>query len=67
MMESFLAKLKTEQADSGQFHRLQEAKISAFSFVEAICSRKRRLSSLGSLSVDEYENLMNVSSLGVHL
>lgn len=65
-MESFFATLKTELVYQRKFHRRTEAKIDLFEFIEAIYNRRRRHSSLGSLSPDEFEKMMNVSSRSVH-
>ena len=43
----------------------KEAKIDLLEFIEAIYNRRRRHSSLGFLSPEKFEKLMNVSSLGV--
>jgi len=57
VVESFLATLKTEEVEDANYQSRQQAKTSIFSYIEDFYNPKRRHSSLGYLSPDDFERL----------
>ena len=57
VVESFFATLKTEEVDGTHYQTRQEAKTSIFSYLEGFYNAKRRHSSLGFLSPDNFERV----------
>ena len=57
VVESFFATLKTEEVEGGSYETRQQAKTSIFSYLEGFYNSKRRHSSLGYLSPDDFERL----------
>jgi transposase InsO family protein len=55
VMESFFASLKTELVHQRHFRTFQEAKSHLFAYIEGFYNRRRRHSSLGYLSPDDFE------------
>lgn len=53
--ESFFARYKTELLEGGQFENLERAVSETFSYIEVYDNRKRRHSSLGYLSPEQFE------------
>lgn len=58
MIESFWATLKKECARDVIFSSRNEARNAVFEYIETYYNRKRRHSSLGYLSPDQYEKRM---------
>ena len=58
-MESFFATLKTELVYHEHYATLQQARQSIFEYVEVFYNRKRRHSSLGYLSPEQFEASLN--------
>lgn len=56
-VESFFASLKIEEVKDANYQTRQQAKTSIFSYIEGFYNAKRRHSSLGYLSPDEFERL----------
>ena len=56
MMESFFATLQTELLDRREWETIAELKAAIFHFIEVFYNRKRRHSSLGYLSPQEFAN-----------
>jgi len=56
MMESFFATLQTELLDRREWETITELKTAIFHFIEVFYNRKRRHSSLGYLSPQEFAN-----------
>lgn len=56
-VESFFATLKAEEVESTDYQTRQQAKTSIFSYLEGFYNSKRRHSSLGYLSPDNFERL----------
>ena len=57
VVESFFATLKTEEVEGAGYETRQQAKTSIFSYLEGFYNSKRRHSSLGYLSPDDFERL----------
>ena len=57
VVESFFATLKTEEVEGANYQTRQQAKTSIFSYIEGFYNAKRRHSSLGYLSPNEFEKL----------
>lgn len=57
VVESFFATLKTEEVDGAHYETRQQAKTSIFSYLEGFYNPKRRHSSLGFLSPDDFERV----------
>lgn len=57
VVESFFATLKTEEVEGVQYESRQQAKTSIFSYLEGFYNSKRRHSSLGYLSPNDFERL----------
>ncbi len=57
VVESFFATLKTEEVDGANYGTRQQAKTSIFSYLEGFYNPKRRHSSLGFLSPDDFESV----------
>ncbi len=57
VVESFFATLKTEEVDGAHYGTRQEAKTSIFSYLEGFYNAKRRHSSLGFLSPNNFERV----------
>lgn len=57
VVESFFATLKTEEVDGAHYRNRQEARTSIFSYLEGFYNAKRRHSSLGFLSPDDFEQV----------
>lgn len=57
VVESFFATLKTEEVDGAQYETRQQAKTSIFSYLEGFYNAKRRHSSLGFLSPNDFERV----------
>lgn len=57
VVESFFATLKTEEVDGASYQTRQQAKTSIFSYLEGFYNPKRRHSSLGFLSPDDFERV----------
>lgn len=55
VMESFFGSLKTELIYHQQFRTIQEAKTHIFAYIEGFYNNRRRHSSLGYVSPDEFE------------
>jgi len=55
VMESFFGSLKTELIHHHQFRTIREAKTHTFAYIEGFYNNRRRHSSLGYLSPDEFE------------
>jgi transposase InsO family protein len=55
VIESFFGSLKTELIYHHQFRTIQEAKTHIFAYIEGFYNHRRRHSSLGYLSPDEFE------------
>ena len=55
--ESFFATLKTEEVEGANYQTRQHAKTSLFSYIEGFYNPKRRHSSLGYLSPDDFERV----------
>jgi transposase InsO family protein len=53
--ESFFARYKIELLENGRFENLDQARAETFSYVEGYYNRKRRHSSLGYVSPNEFE------------
>ena len=56
-VESFFATLKTEEVEGAGYETRQQAKTSIFSYLEGFYKFKRKHSSLGYLSPDDFERL----------
>ena len=54
-MESFFSTLKGDQVHAQDYQTYQEAKTDIFSYIEGFYNRKRRHSSLGYLSPEDFE------------
>ena len=66
-MESFFATLKTELCSKGHpFSTRQEARIAIFEYLEGFYNQARRHSTLGYLSLVEFEQRAAYSATGVH-
>lgn len=57
VVESFFATLKTEEVEGAGYETRQQAKTSIFSYLEGFYNIKRRHSSLGYLSPDDFEKV----------
>ena len=57
VVESFFATLKTEEVDGAHYETRQQAKTSIFSYLEGFYNVKRRHSSLGFLSPNDFERV----------
>lgn len=57
VVESFFATLKTEEVDGATYETRQQARTSIFSYIEGFYNPKRRHSSLGLLSPNDFERL----------
>ncbi len=57
VVESFFATLKTEEVDGASYQTRQQAKTSIFSYLEGFYNSKRRHSSLGYLSPNDFERV----------
>jgi putative transposase len=57
VVESFFATLKTEEVNGANYGTRQQAKTSIFSYLEGFYNPKRRHSSLGFLSPDDFESV----------
>ena len=57
VVESFFATLKTEEVDDVSYETRQQAKTSIFSYLEGFYNSKRRHSSLGYLSPNDFERV----------
>lgn len=57
VVESFFATLKTEEVQDADYQTRRQARTSIFSYIEGFYNSKRRHSSLGYLSPDEFERL----------
>ncbi len=57
VVESFFATLKTEEVEGANYQTRQQAKTSIFSYLEGFYNAKRRHSSLGFLSPDNFERV----------
>ncbi len=57
VVESFFASLKTEEVEGSGYETRQQAKTSIFSYLESFYNPKRRHSSLGYLSPDDFERV----------
>ncbi len=57
VVESFFATLKTEEVDGVSYQTRQQAKTSIFSYLEGFYNTKRRHSSLGYLSPNDFERV----------
>lgn len=57
VVESFFATLKTEAVEGANYQTRQQAKTSIFSYLEGFYNSKRRHSSLGLLSPDDFERV----------
>lgn len=57
VVESFFATLKTEEVDGVPYKTRQQAKTSIFSYLEGFYNAKRRHSSLGFLSPNDFERV----------
>ena len=55
--ESFFATLKTEEVEGANYQTRQHAKTRLFSYIEGFYNPKRRHSSLGYLSPDDFERV----------
>ena len=56
-VESFFASLKTEEVEGATYETRQQAKTSIFSYIEGFYNQRRRHSSLGFVSPQEFEKL----------
>lgn len=54
-MESCWARLKAELLENGVFRSLEDARIELFEYIESYYNRKRRHSSLGNISPEQFE------------
>lgn len=57
VVESFFATLKTEEVESADYQTRQQAKSGIFSYLEGFYNTKRRHSSLGYLSPNDFERV----------
>ncbi len=57
VVESFFATLKTEEVEGANYETRQQAKTSIFSYLEGFYNAKRRHSSIGFLSPDNFERV----------
>ena len=57
VVESFFATLKTEAVEGAHYETRQQAKTGIFSYLEGFYNAKRRHSSLGFLSPDDFERV----------
>lgn len=57
VVESFFATLKTEAVEGAHYQTRQQAKTSIFSYLEGFYNPKRRHSTLGFLSPDDFERV----------
>jgi putative transposase len=57
VVESFFATLKTEEVEGAPYETRQQAKTSIFGYLEGFYNAKRRHSSLGFLSPDDFERV----------
>ena len=57
VVESFFATLKTEEVENASYQTRQQAKTSIFSYIEGFYNAKRRHSSLGYLSPNDFERV----------
>lgn len=57
VVESFFATLKTEEVQGASYLTRQQAKTSIFGYLEGFYNSKRRHSSLGYLSPNDFERL----------
>ena len=55
VVESFFHTLKTEHINLFEYKKREEAKSSIFEYIEVFYNRKRRHSTIGYLSPEEYE------------
>lgn len=54
-IESYWSRLKAELVENGVFHSLEDARIELFDYIECYYNRKRRHSSLGNISPEQFE------------
>ncbi|QJW90828.1 IS3 family transposase [Spirosoma taeanense] len=54
-MESYWSRLKAELFENGVFRSLEDARIELFDYIECYYNRKRRHSSLGNISPEQFE------------
>ena len=54
-MESCWSRLKAELVENGAFRSLEDARIELFDYIECYYNRKRRHSSLGNISPEQFE------------
>ncbi len=57
VVESFFATLKIEEVENADYQTRQQAKTSIFSYLEGFYNPKRRHSSLGYLSPNDFERV----------
>ena len=57
VMESFFATLKTELVHRRQYQTRVEARTDIFAYIEGFYNRRRRHSSLGYLSPEQFESV----------
>ncbi len=57
VVESFFATLKTEEVEGASYQTRQQAKTSIFSYLEGFYNTRRRHSSLGYLSPNDFETV----------
>jgi putative transposase len=62
--ESFFATLETELLDRKTFRTRIEARLELFRWVEGFYNTRRRHSTLGQLSPDRFEEIMNKEKKG---
>ncbi|WP_461137317.1 IS3 family transposase [Spirosoma terrae] len=55
-MESCWSRLKAELFENGVFRSLEDARIELFDYIEYYYNRKRRHSSLGNISPEQFEH-----------
>jgi hypothetical protein len=60
--ESFFSRFKTELVEGGVFTSLEEARIEIFDYIDCYYNRKRRHSSLGNISPEEFERRLKTAS-----
>jgi putative transposase len=65
-MESFFSTLKTECIDEKIYLSRTPAKREIFEYIEIDYHRKRRQSSIGSMTPENFENQSKVAELGVY-
>lgn len=61
--ESFFKTIKVELIYRNRYHGKEEAALSIFEWIETWYNRNRRHSALGNLTIDEYENLMQLKNV----